>query len=404
MDLHIPLNFTSTSLRHDNTKKPAVVLGASVNGLGVIRALGRFEIKVYAFYKNPGVEIGYKSKYCIPVRYISEKDLFSKLITVSELEKTNPVLFCSSDEMVSFVLENNNSLKKIFAYNFCNMNLIQTLLDKSEYNKLLKKYTIPYPRTLYPKEFISYEKMIKEIESMLFPVLAKPAITFRNAIIEHKKNKVFHKLKDILKFIKENQESMDEIIFQEIIPHRDEDIYYCTGYSDRQGNIKALFSVQKLRCYHPEFGICSFSVSKDLPEVRQLAISYLRKLRFKGLFDIEFIYDKRDSQYKFIEINPRTTLSNNHSVSCGINIPYITYCDLEGIDYNQSQQQKHGIYWLYFQIDSGSFYRKLKKKQISIFQWTSSIVKARSFAVWAKDDIKPFFAILYKNLVNLIGI
>jgi predicted ATP-grasp superfamily ATP-dependent carboligase len=122
------------------------------------------------------------------------------------------------------------------------------------------------------------------------------------------------------------------------------------------------------------------------------------------LFDIEFIYDSRDSQYKLIEINPRTTLSNSHSESCGINIPYITYCDLQGIEYNQKQEQKDAIYWIYFWIDSGSFYRKLKKKQITPIEWISSILKARSFAVWAKDDIKPFLVFIFKSLANLMGI
>ncbi|MGD9201690.1 MAG: hypothetical protein PVI26_09020 [Chitinispirillia bacterium] len=404
MNRGIPLKISSSYPKQGNKKKAAIVLGASINGLGIIRALGRCKIKVYAFYKNPGIEIGCKSKYSIPILYNSKKDLLSKLITVSELEKTNPILFCSSDEMVSFVLENNNYLKKFFSYNFGNIDLIKILLDKNEYNRLLKKNTIPYPKTLYPKEYDSHEKMLEEIESMLFPVLAKPAITFKNAGTAYEKNIVFQSFSDIKKFIKQNQESLDEIIFQEIIPHRDDDIYYCTGYSDRQGNIKALFSVHKLRCYHPEFGISSFTVSQQLPEVRRLVISYLRKLQYKGLFDIEFIYDSRDSQYKLIEINPRTTLSNSHSESCGINIPYITYCDLQGIEYNQKQEQKDAIYWIYFWIDSGSFYRKLKKKQITPIEWISSILKARSFAVWAKDDIKPFLVFIFKSLANLMGI
>jgi len=404
MDPQLSFNPSSPSLRKSNRMRSAIVLGSSVNGLGIIRALGRCSIKVYAFYKNRGSEIGAKSKYCIPVSYTSEKDLLSKVISVAELEKLNPVLFCSSDEMISFVIGNNNRLKNFYAYNFGDIHLIRALLDKNEYSKLLKKYTIPYPKTLYPKEFTSHGKMLQELESMLFPLLVKPAITFKNSSIAFEKNIVLHAYKDMLGFIHQNRESLHEMIFQEIIPHKDEDIYYCTGYSDRHGKITTLFSAHKIRSYYPEFGINSFSVSQELPEVRQLAVSYLKKIHYKGLFDIEFIFDKRDLQYKFIEINPRTTLSNSHSESCGINIPYSAYCDLAGIDYNHNEQQKDGVYWIYFLIDSGSFYRKLKKRQITPFQWVSSIIKARSYAVWAKDDIKPFFFSVYKSLTNRMGI
>lgn len=48
-------------------KYNAVVLGLDINGLGIVRALGKMELKVHGIYKKNN-EVGRFSKYCTAIK------------------------------------------------------------------------------------------------------------------------------------------------------------------------------------------------------------------------------------------------------------------------------------------------------------------------------------------------
>jgi len=203
----------------------------------------------------------------------------------------------------------------------------------------------------------------------------------------------------------ENRLHLDGFILQEVIPHDDEDVFYCTGYVDKAGILKSFFSAQKIRQYYPRYGITTYAVSRHNTKVRSLVEEVLAGLEYRGLFDIEFLYDARDKAYKLIEINPRTHLANSHALACGVNSPYAAYCDLSGLSPDRAgleerEMMTEGVHWLYLESDLGSFWRKRRDGELNVLCWLRSLFSARAFALFDRRDLRPFL----KSLSRLGGL
>jgi len=375
----------------NNRLNTAVVLSLGVNGLGIARALGRNNIKVYGFYSSPDKEVGRYSKYVIPCHFNDKDDLLDQLMKIAKKEKAPPVLYSSSDKYIDFMVENNALLKKHFLYSLPQLQTLEKLIDKKKTIKLLEEYNIPHPESMFIKSINDSNSINEILDQVTLPLIVKPTLSWDMDVVDQEKNIVFEDKSDFLNYIKNKKSCLDRIVIQGVIPHDDSDVYYCTGYYDNNSRLLGIFCAQKLRQYLPKYGITSFSVSRTVREVRDQAESFLSSIKYVGLFDIEFIYDHRDKSFKCIEINPRTHLANSHSEFCGVNLPFIAYKDLTNSGSGEMPLQSENIYWLYFQMDRGSCYRKLKKGEISVTEWLSSIRLARSYAVWAKDDPLPFW-------------
>jgi len=373
------------------SKNKAVVLGLGINGLGVVRSLGKNGVDVVGFFQSDGDAIGRHSKYVKSIEYASEDELLTALLKYAAGQK-KPVLFCTSDKHVKFVINNKNVLEKLYFYNWEEVNLYKKILDKGKYLELIDQMDVPYPESITFKG--NNQDINNELSRLQCPCIVKPITAGDNPIIGSEKNKLFHSKKELISFLGINRKHLETVMIQEVIPHEDSDVFYCTGYIDKNGILEALFSARKIRQYLPGFGVTSFAVSKKNRDVECLSIKALKNLNFKGLFDIEFIYDSRDCQYKYIEINPRTHLANSHSTDSGINLPFSLYNDFLGIHKSSlatATKQIDNIYWVNLDNDMGAFYRKKKNGEIYLMQWLLSVSRARSYAAFDKTDLFPFF-------------
>ncbi|HID70236.1 MAG TPA: hypothetical protein EYP35_07225 [Desulfobacterales bacterium] len=392
--------------KKDVCPNKAVVLGLGVNGLGVARSLGKNGVQVVGFYQSKDTEIARLSKYVKSIKYVSKDELLHKLLMLGR-EQSKSVLFCTSDKYIQFVLDNKEKLEKLFCYNWTEVDLYRKIIDKGKYLALIELLNIPHPKTI--TFFEGGIDLENKINSLQCPCIVKPIIAEKNPIIGFEKNRIIYTKEELVRFVKINSKNLASILIQEIIQHDDNDILYCTGYVDHQGVLKALFSVQKIRQYLPGYGVTSFAVSKKNNEVEKLSRRALNNIGFKGLFDIEFVYDNKNEQYQYIEINPRTHLANSHSTDCGINLPIIAYNDFIGVSNcsEKASNQTENVYWLNFDNDIGSFYRRREDGDIVFIQWLLSILRVRSFAVFDRVDLLPFFfsswLFLLKALFRVIG-
>jgi len=55
----------------------------------------------------------------------------------------------------------------------------------------------------------------------------------------------------------------------------------------------------------------TFVVACHEPEVEQIGISFLRKIEYKGIAEVEFKKDSRNGTFKMIEVNTRIWTQNN---------------------------------------------------------------------------------------------
>jgi predicted ATP-grasp superfamily ATP-dependent carboligase len=121
---------------------------------------------------------------------------------------------------------------------------------------------------------------------------------------------------------------IENTILQEVIKSGDGHIYICSVYFDGESQPLGIYTGRKIRQYLPDFGVTCFGESVIEPKVLELTIEFLQKIKFKGLGTAEFAKDRIGGEYLFLELNGRSYYHNILFTDCGINLPYINYCDL----------------------------------------------------------------------------
>ena len=132
---------------------PAVVIGGGVNGLGVIRNLGRNGIDVYCAVDTKD-DMAIYSKYCKGyfVCPSVENDLQILNDFLKKFEKRlrgKAVLFPTSDISVLNVSKLIDEFDK-YEVIMPKHEVLETLIVKRKFYESLEKIGIPHPTTLYP--------------------------------------------------------------------------------------------------------------------------------------------------------------------------------------------------------------------------------------------------------------
>ena len=265
-------------------------------------------------------------------------------------------------------------------------NVLQSL-DKYVQYSYCQKYNIPYPKT----QNIKIVEDLKKIESMMFPILVKPnkrddATTdvFRSLFLEN--------IDEYKKSIKKLQYFLNKnitFLASEFIPGDDTNIYAYVGYRTQEGKILNEWIGKKLTQYPDNFGVFS-SGSNEAPEVvREQGIKLLEVMNLKGICEPEFKYDERDGKYKLMEINLRSMMWHRVGNLSGINVQYSQYLDAIGKEVPkliQNQEKKVHLVYMKHEILNLIF----RKSYLKHFKYNVFGSKNREFAVWDKNDMKPF--------------
>jgi predicted ATP-grasp superfamily ATP-dependent carboligase len=110
---------------------------------------------------------------------------------------------------------------------------------------------------------------------------------------------------------------------------------------------------------------------------------------------VEFARSREDGQAYFLELNTRTSWTNQLYADAGIDLSQIAYRDLvnkTSVETQQYSVQIDDVTWLDFRRDWSSMRIKRKAGQITTLEWLGSLFKARSFAHWDWRDPIPFMA------------
>ena len=121
-----------------------------------------------------------------------------------------------------------------------------------------------------------------------------------------------------------------EVMVQTIMTPTGKDLYSVGAYFGRNGYVSPDFCWHKLRQYPPSFGVGSLVKSAHQPEVRELAIRFMKGMGYRGIGYVEFKRDQRDGAFKMVEMNARTGQTNALQAAAGIPLVLFQYCDLIG--------------------------------------------------------------------------
>lgn len=377
-------------------KKPScIVLGINtITGLSIVRCLGAKGIPVIAVDKSKFV-LGAFSKFCSTVEVCSsDEELFSFLNEAGRISEYKNLIICESDTYLLFVDKYKEEFKRYF-YLPAEISLAE-LMNKINMVRLAKEANLDAPLT-----FSSDKVLTDSVKRQLpYPCFVKPNYS---QTWQRTKGEVARNIQE-LDIVLDNERFRNGYLIQEIIDGPETNNWLYAGYMDKNKELKVDFTFFKVRQVPMTFGVGTSAISSRNDEVEELGKRFLGYLQYAGIFLIEFKKDIRDGKYKFIEMNPRICSQNELLVTCGINLPYIAYCDANNIEIKTTSKWKENIQWLsrvHDFITCVKYYSRNDK--LILFDWLKSSLKAKSDAIFRLSDLMPLFFAVFYHLFRLIS-
>jgi D-aspartate ligase len=376
---------------YNSNEQIAVVFCMFETGLGIARSLGQKGIQVIGVdYKK---DIGSYSRYVnslICPHPLKENEKFISWIeqNFKKYVKKIPAFIASDDFLIAFAV-NSEFLSDYFFVNMIDKEQIDKITDKYSQYAIAKCTGIQLPRTTVLKNKDEINRM--DFSDFSFPVFIKgqDVNLWREKVSNTIKGYSVSTPADLQQKATHILEFNVPVVIQEIIQGPDSNHYKYNVYIGVDGKIKAEFTLRKIRQNPIRFGVGSVVESIHDDELVAEGRKLFRGINFTGIGSAEFKRDDKDGFLKLIEINPRYWQQNYLSTVCGVNFPYIHYCDLKGISVNGMPDFKEGIKWVNRYMDYDSFLKYRQEGELSFLEWRKSLKGKKVYSDFTWNDPVP---------------
>jgi predicted ATP-grasp superfamily ATP-dependent carboligase len=380
------------------SKDKVIVIGCSLTGYAVIRALAHRNIHIIAMTYEKR-DVAQLSRYVSEVVQSPAPENEEQFVAclIENADRWSGALILETADSAAIALSKNKEiLSKYYRIATPDWDVLSIFIEKEKTYALAKQYDVPHPKSI---PLFSLEDL-RRLSEVLYPCILKPVRSFEFTSRFHVKNFEVnndHELEQKFKICLDAGQSM---ILQEIIPGPDDNLYKMQGYVNSQGKLVGRFFYRKLRQNPPQFGIARVGISTDRhPEVERLTEELLTRSNYRGYFSNEFKFDPRDGEFKLIENNCRMPRSGMLAIACGINFPWLMYQDLVLDQHSDVTQYKIGTYWIDFWSDLYNSLFRRKEEEIRLRDYMGPyFAKDKVFSDLNFADLKPFLEIASQNM------
>jgi predicted ATP-grasp superfamily ATP-dependent carboligase len=357
-----------------------------------MRSLGAQGIPVYGL-SHRRLSTANVSRYCAGTVRAGEdgrptddpdRDLEALLAAGRKLGK-GTILMVGSDEWAFFVADHAGDLAEVFRFPRVSPSLVRDLATKDGLYSLALGHNVPTPRIAFPRNAAEAADIARELTYPVFlkPVVSRPRGQWKDIAEDADSLLANYRLM-------EESPSDPNVMFQEYIPGRDSDVWMFDGYFDARGRCLVAFTGQKLRQHPAHMGIATFAVSTQNQTVIDTTVRLLSEVGYCGLVDIGYRYDRRDGQYKVLDINPRLGGCFRLFVDRnGLDVARAMYLDLTG-EHVPTVVPWEGRRWVKEDADliALKYYRRLDG--LKVRSWLRTVWHADEGATFSLRDPMPF--------------
>jgi D-aspartate ligase len=400
-----------------------VYRSSTPNGLQFVRSLGQAGVPVLAL-GDGNRTMGMRSRYAYPMHCpdgIKEADAFINfLLDIGKQLSRKAVLFLMNDPHLIVVAHHREVLDQYYEIPIPAWEALEQCLDKARMYEIADLAGIPIPRTYAPASRAEIQEISRAIP---YPCILKPVSQYEFSDGRLRKS-AFHRVygakalransaDELVELFGKTMADGFRIVVQEEIPGP-EDVLYTVGlYADKASRVMSTFTGRKLHQLPPDFGLCTYGESLSQQGIVELASRLVKAVGFHGIAQVEFKLDLRDDQFKLMEINPRGWQWSYLATACGINLPYMAYCDLNGLALASVQQATTRRTWTHMADDYQRFLQfgwkgKLGKK-ITFWEWLSwawtTLIRADNHDAvlsW-QDPVPGLIMILHGIMIRMRG-
>lgn len=371
-------------------------------GLDIARSLAKRGIPVYGIDSDPSVP-GRYSKCCHFVlgpdpEHNGGDDYVQFLVDFGRKLGRKAVLYPLSDQHVLICSRHRDIFHQYYEYVMPDQGTVERLLTKDGLCTVARECHIPAPQTIFLSdgsdiqaiaENITYPAVLKPTESTYWH---DPQITklLRHGLLAAQAKVVLcHNSTELVEAYRQIAALDPRLIVQEVIPGEDSRLVYFSFCLDRQSRPLGIFAGRKYRVIPTGFGSASYVRSLHDPELAEIALGLLSATHYQGLGGIEFKRDPRDERYKLIEFNARFGMWDGLSVRCGVDLPYIAYCDALRLPVEPELTYRDNVIWVDWQRDLRAAIAYWRSGQLSFGEWLRSLRGEKMWAIYTRYDWRP---------------
>ena len=304
--------------------------------LAAVRALGKKGIKV-TVGESTRLATAAFSRYCHQA-VVYPSPLFRPAEFVDFLHnklsrRSYQMLLPMEDETMELVSKHHSEFSSLTYVPVVSFDKLDFARRKDKVLQLAEKEGIPIPKTWFIEDITQLNEMKGTLP---YPVVIKPKISSGAVGITYPRNPG-----ELMSQYLSVHRRFPYPMIQELIP-REGPGYGASFLLDERGQVKASFVHKRLREYPITGGASTLRESARYDDIRDMALTLLKKLDWFGVAMVEFKLDPRDGIPKLMEINPRFWGSLHLAVEAGVNFPYLLYRMSRGEKFKPVEQYEIG--------------------------------------------------------------
>lgn len=386
-----------TKHKHTAHAPGAVVCvnGTGVNGLGIVRSLGRHRIPVRVLGVSGDQNLAATSRYSTEYVEIERREgrlIYAALLRLHALHGKS-ILYFDNDIMMIELATYAPELENTFLLT-SDLRRAPQLLNKAYQTEAAREAGLTVPRTWFPQSWRDVERIDTDHRLLVKPSPAafsggKPFKTLRADDI-----------RELLPRLRARVTSPIGIVVQEYIEGPDSHVFVGLGYRSAHDGLVQMVTGIKLRQAPPGAGVMTIGKLCDSPEVKDQTLRLASALDITGIFGVEYKYWAEDSRYYFIELNARTELFHTLGRQAGLDLPRLAYRDLCGEDLSTVEiERQTPLYWINFP----SHVCSLRSSALGpVGSTVSACLQRKQWAVFAPDDLRPWSKYMLSFLFRIL--
>jgi len=277
----------------------AFVTGAS---LDIVRSLGKRGIDVYAMGtpNTHGGDSSFHSRYCKEgiMGPDPRKDEYVEFLAQTLKSRNIDVLIPVSYWSTEKIARSRTKLDPLTHIDLAKLESFGLAASKKRTYELAKALGVPYPKTIYPRDFDEVREISRNIK---YPVVIKPINEgFCRPLYPRTAQELLDRYRGMCQ-----KYSLSRDNFPMIQEYVVADSTHSFSALYQSGVCKRVFMWNEIGSYPASGGISTYSESIYDPKVEEYGLKLLDALQWHGVANIEFKLDKRDKQFKLMEINPK---------------------------------------------------------------------------------------------------
>ncbi len=352
------------------------------NSLGQIRSFGELGMPCHVIWIRHDMFTPRDSRYITSFRsFTSFEDGFAHLLSTYDDPGKKYLISTDSDRVVSWLDQHYDELKdRFYFFNAGSQGRLSSFMAKDQQIQLAEQFGLRVPQTRIVKkgdlpQGLDYPVFTKSLNSFSFGWKSN-AFICRN---EGELLEAYEQIKDENILLQEFIEKDNEVAVQGLSYHDGQDVYMPI-----QG--------EYLRLEEGRFGTWKRNETYRLGEDLRAKIQHImRHIGFNGVFEIEFLRDRKGQLY-FLEINFRHTQYNHALTQMGVNFGYLFAVSqvIGKIDVDNIVIKSPSV----TMNDYVEYDMYIKTGRMSLLKWIGDIRKTDSFYCYDKNDKRYLFRMI----------